>query len=323
MFAMRIRTPADAVAGAVMLLQVIPEDSLCLIFAGTPMALRCDVPNSADDVEAFAVRMRLLAGTYDLSMPVAVVFGTAPQARESLRALAVVRDVFTVQMLVRTDTVTCQEYRQEAAGEFSAGDSTPVDLYTHPFTAEGVMQGFCSLQTEARLRLDYTPAGTDAAGLTASPRWAAYAGSSAGVPDIADTLAEHVSALLCPLLADPSRLTNAQVCELAAAVHAHPIRDRLWLQITRDTALAYQELWRRVAVRCPRALAAEPLALAGFSAWLAGSGVAARIALEQAAACDVGHTLTWLVGGLLDTGMHPNIWEQLREDAAKKMAVSL
>lgn len=195
MFTMRIRTPADAVAGAVMLLQVIPEDSLCLIFAGTPMALRCDVPSSADDVEAFAMRMRMLAATYDLSMPVAVVFGTAPQARESLRTLAVVRDVFTVQMLVQTDTVTCQEYRQEAAGEFSAGDSTPVDLYTHPFTAEGVMQGFCSLQTEARLRLDYTPAGTDAAELTASPRWAAYAGSGVSVPEIADTLAEHVSAL--------------------------------------------------------------------------------------------------------------------------------
>ncbi len=115
MFTMRIRTPADAVAGAVMLLQIIPEDSLCLIFADTPMALRCDVPNSADDVEAFAVRMRMLAGTYDLSMPVAVVFGTAPQTRESLRTLAAVRDVFTVQMLVRTDTVTCQEYRQESA----------------------------------------------------------------------------------------------------------------------------------------------------------------------------------------------------------------
>jgi len=67
-------------------------------------------------------------------------------------------------------------------------------------------------------------------------------------------------------LADPSTLTDGDVQLLAAAVHALLVRDLLWCEVTDRTAREYQELWRRVAVRCPTVLASPALALSGFAA---------------------------------------------------------
>lgn len=88
MFTLRIRSAVDAVAAAMGLLEMIPEDSLCLIFPTVPLALRVDVPRCAEDVEAFAVRMRALAATYDLTAPVAVVFSTSSGASTAARCSA-------------------------------------------------------------------------------------------------------------------------------------------------------------------------------------------------------------------------------------------
>jgi len=54
---------------------------------------------------------------------------------------------------------------------------------------------------------------------------------------------------------------------------------------------------------------------------VAGWGVVARVAVEQAAACDAGHTLTQLVDGMLQVGMHPNVWEAQRREAEEEMGV--
>lgn len=321
MFTLRIRSAADAVAGAVGLLEMIPEDSLCLIFPAVPLAVRLDVPCGAEGVDEFAVRIRALGATYELAAPVAVVFGTQAQARQCLVALRAVREVFTVAAVIRTDTVTCQQY-QDGPGEFTPAEGMAVDLGAHPFTAEMALRGVFSLQTEAEIRRHYVPGSGDVAAFTNSPLWEAYRdANAASTPAVADTLAEHLGAVLAPLLVDPAPLTEEQVREIVAGLHIHAVRDRLWLQITAENARAYQDLWRRVAVRCPRALAAEPLALAGFSAWLAGCGVAARVAVKQAAACDAGHTLTQLVDGMLQVGLHPNVWEAQRREAAEEMGV--
>jgi hypothetical protein len=249
MFTLRIRSAVDAVAGAVGLLEMIPEDSLCLIFPAEPLALRVDVPRGAEDVEAFAVRMRALAATYDLTAPVAVVFGSEAQARQCLVALQAVREVFTVAAVVRTDTLTCQEY-QDGRGEFTPADGMAVDLGAHPFTAEMALRGVFSLQTAAEIRQHYVPGNGDAAAFTNSPLWQAYMDANVrSTPAIADALAEHLAAVLAPLLVDPAPLSEEQVREIVAGLHIHPVRDRLWLQITAETARDYQDLWRRVAVR--------------------------------------------------------------------------
>ena len=43
----------------------------------------------------------------------------------------------------------------------------------------------------------------------------------------------------------------------------------------------------------------------GFAAWMTGSGVAAQVALEQAAACDPAHRMTQLVGQMLQARTIP------------------
>jgi len=53
---------------------------------------------------------------------------------------------------------------------------------------------------------------------------------------------------------------------------------------------------------------APALALSGFAAWLTGSGVVARVAIEQAAVCDPHHRMTQLIGEMLHGGLSPQVW---------------
>ncbi len=125
-------------------------------------------------------------------------------------------------------------------------------------------------------------------------------------------------------VADPSTLTDGDVQLLAAAAHALLVRDLLWwVRFTERTAREYQELWRRVAVRCPAVLAAPALALSGFAAWMTGSGVVARVAIEQAAVCDPTHHMTQLIGQMLHGGLSPQVWLQTHAQTRAQLHADL
>jgi len=96
---------------------------------------------------------------------------------------------------------------------------------------------------------------------TASAAWSQF-----GNPERVGLSFDIARRVTTQRLADPSTITDEEVQLLAAAAHAPLVRDLLWCEITERTTREYQELWRRVAMRCPAVLAAPALALSGFAA---------------------------------------------------------
>jgi len=132
----------------------------------------------------------------------------------------------------------------------------------------GRCAGVVALRSEERLRADYAPmsAELEPGTFTDSAVW-----SQTGNPGRVGVSFDIGRRVVAQRLADPSALTDGDLELLAAAVHALLVRDLLWCEITERTAREYQELWRRVAVRCPAVLTAPALALSGFAACAAGA----------------------------------------------------
>jgi len=123
-----------------------------------------------------------------------------------------------------------------------------VRLGAYRFIAELAWAGVVALSSEEQLRADYTPMDTEPepGTFTASIVWSQF-----GNPERVGLGFDSARRVIAQRLADPSTLTDGVVQLLAAAAHALLVRDLLWCEITEGTAREYQELWRRVAVRCP------------------------------------------------------------------------
>lgn len=209
-------------------------------------------------------------------------------------------------MVVCADGQVCSVLNLRT-GRCEPAEGVPVRLGAHRFIAELAWAGVVALSSEEQLRAEYTPMATEPepGTLTASAVWSQF-----GNPERVGVGFDGAQRVIAQRLADPSTFTDGDVQLLAAAAHTLLVRDLLWCEITERTAREYQELWRRVAVRCPAVLAAPALTLSGFAAWLTGSAVVAGVAIEQAALCDPTHRMTQLVSQMLQGGLSPQVWLQ-------------
>ena len=61
----------------------------------------------------------------------------------------------------------------------------------------------------------------------------------------------------------------------------------------------------------------------GFAAWMTGSGVAARVAIEHATVSDPTHRMTQLVGLMLQGGLSPQVWLQTHAQTRAQLHADL
>lgn len=80
---------------------------------------------------------------------------------------------------------------------------------------------------------------------------------------------------------DGVRLDDADTARLLVAVEAIPIRDQVWLGMTRGNAVSHVALWTDMTKRAPDEVRAAPASLLGFASWLSGHGALAWCALDQ------------------------------------------
>ena len=112
---------------------------------------------------------------------------------------------------------------------------------------------------------------------------------------------------------DGVRLDDADVARLLVAVEAVPIRDQLWLAMTRGNAVSDVALWTDMTKRAPDEVRTAPASLLAFGSWLSGDGAMAWCALDQVPEGKP-YALAHLVTAAIESGMHPREWE-----AAKSM----
>jgi Domain of unknown function (DUF4192) len=106
-------------------------------------------------------------------------------------------------------------------------------------------------------------------------------------------------------------LTIEEVAALAAAVQHLRLRDEAWAMMSRTTADAHFELWRRVMQSVPDALLSPVGSLAAFAAWLSGHGVLASHAAERVLSVDPEYSMALLVVDALDACVHPDRWQTI------------
>ena len=107
---------------------------------------------------------------------------------------------------------------------------------------------------------------------------------------------------------DGERLSDPDAARLLVDLDSISIRDRLWLDMTRDNAASHVSLWTDMTKRAPDEVRAAPASLLAFGSWLSGHGAMAWCALDQVPD-DRPYALAGLVASAVQTGMHPREWE--------------
>jgi hypothetical protein len=107
---------------------------------------------------------------------------------------------------------------------------------------------------------------------------------------------------------DGVKLSDADAARLLVAVESIPIRDRLWLDMSRGNAASHVALWTDLTRRAPDEVRAARASLLAFGSWLSGHGALAWCALDQVPE-GRSYALANLVAAAVQGGMHPREWE--------------
>ncbi|MDN5898479.1 MAG: DUF4192 domain-containing protein [Brachybacterium sp.] len=110
---------------------------------------------------------------------------------------------------------------------------------------------------------------------------------------------------------DGNRLSDHDGARLLVALENTETRDFLWHDMSRDNAEAHVSLWTDLTGRAPDEVRAPAASLCGFASWLHGDGARAWCALDQVPEGQ-SYSMADLVGGALQQGLHPSVWEKAR-----------
>ncbi|MGI9005751.1 MAG: DUF4192 domain-containing protein, partial [Streptosporangiaceae bacterium] len=84
------------------------------------------------------------------------------------------------------------------------------------------------------------------------------------------------------------------------------VRDDAWARMDPAYNDEHRRLWTDLVWRLPADLAAPPAALLAFTAWQAGDGALASIAIERALAADPEYSMALLIADALHAGLPPS-----------------
>ncbi|WP_090970639.1 DUF4192 domain-containing protein [Nocardioides exalbidus] len=297
------RTPEDLAAFVPLALGFVPERSVVLVSIGPPDGMNARVtlpqdPDDVDDVVEALLRPVLRHGVREVVVVVydddtTVADEAAWSLHEELTAAGVrVRDVLRVH--------DQHWYAVLPGAPLAAYQGVPFSLDSHPFTAQGVLDGRVTHPSREALRATIA---TDADGVDrAAP---ALAGATA-LP------ACGLAALVRRHLGTGSRFSDAELAAVAVSLRSGHLRDEAWVWLGRPEARGAVELWSDAVRRLPTTHVAGAAAVLGFCAWLLGDGALAWCAIDRCHEAEPSHPLADLVAQLLDSATSPAQWDVLR-----------
>ncbi|MBD8869665.1 DUF4192 domain-containing protein [Nocardioides donggukensis] len=308
------RTPEDLLAAVPCVLGFRPEDSMVMLTFGPGAGFhaRVDLPDGPEQVALVVEPLRAAACRNGVRRVVLIAYtGDAELARTVCDALAGGLEEAGVRVL---EMLRCEG---ELWFPLTEGHPEPAyagvrhDVTSHRFAVESVVRGRVTHASRADLAASLR--GTDAgrrADVATAARRRRPGGSDPSRRRAAE--ARWVRDTLCEAVADGTTLAPADAGRLLVALQDRDTRNLAWSTITPATCTGHVDLWSEL-VRCsPEDLVAEPAALLGFAAWLAGSGALAWCALDRALAVEPDHALAADVGMLLENAVPPSAWERPR-----------
>ena len=121
---------------------------------------------------------------------------------------------------------------------------------------------------------------------------------------------------------DHRPLTDAAAAQMLAAIQEPGPRDAAWMAMSQQSAAAHAALWRDLTRRAPEEVRAPAAALLAFSAWLAGDGAEANLALDLIPA-STDYKLARFTDALVQAAVPPSAWETVRAPSDDESAMAL
>jgi len=316
---LRISSPAGLLAIIPHLLGFTPESSLVVLGAAPPagrirFALRYDLPDPPDTGAAAGIAAHAAAvlGRYQLTNAVVAGYGPGRLVTPAADALRHVASRAGVELL---DVLRVHDGRfwSYLCCEPSCcpAEGMPFDAAGHPASAVLADAGLPVLASRDALAAAIGP----------------LTGPAAGAMTEAARRAERVAARLTAA-AGPHALDRPGLAAVRAAVQAYRdgrtissparhawlalvltslrIRDDAWARMDPARHGAHRRLWTDVTRRARPGYVAAPASLLAFTAWQAGDGTLANIALDRALADTPGYTMAQLLRGALAAGAPPS-----------------
>jgi hypothetical protein len=317
---LRISSPAGLLAVIPHLLGFTPESSLIVLGVAPPagrirFALRYDLPDPPDGGAAarIAAHAAAVLARYQLPAAVAAGYGPGPLVTPAADALRYAASRAGVQLLdlLRVHDGWFWSYLCHEPSCCPA-DGMPFNAAGHPASAVLADAGLPVLASRDALAAAIAP----------------LTGPAANAMTEATRRAERVAARLTAT-AGPRALDRPGLAAVRTAVQAYRdgatisspvrhawlalvltslrIRDDAWARMDPAHRDAHRRLWTDVTRRAQPGYAAAPASLLAFTAWQAGDGTLANIALDRALADTPGYTMAQLIRGALAAGAPPSM----------------
>jgi hypothetical protein len=291
------RSPEDVLAAVPVVLGFEPEKSVVMLtFGGVEtFHARVDLPPSGRADEA--VRQLLEpAAQHEVQQVLFVVYADdGPSARAVVRRLR--RDFGRAGIDV-VEVLRAHDGRWFAPGRPGAPPrGVPYDVGGHRFRAQAVVEGIVVHGSRAELEAVLRPQAGAVDEVSRAVRRA--------MPSAPGEIADLVDARL-----ETGRFTTVELARVLLGLLEPCGRDAAWSAMTRDVAALHLRLWLDVVQRAPDELVADPAAVLGLAAWLAGNGALAWCAVDRCQAVDPTNSLAGLVADMLTHAVAPSAWTQ-------------
>ena len=303
-----------------------PALSLVVLGAGGPhvrirLAFRYDLPDPPDKQLAadIAAHATVVLGRQHLGTAIIVGYGPG-------RTVTPVIDVLSPAL--RSSGVEVRDALRVEGGRYWSylcrdpaccpPDGVPFDLVGHPAATALAAAGLTVRADRAALAATLAPAAESArlAGLAADRalrRAAALIDRALATPGKGDLLRPVTEAGRRAVrvaimryrrggeLADPG-----EIAWLGLMLTDMRVRDDAWARMDPQFRDAHQRLWTNLVRKLPQEHVPAPAALLAFTAWQAGDGALASVAIERALAADPTYSMALLIADALHAGLPPS-----------------
>jgi hypothetical protein len=312
-----LRSPADLVAATPYLLGFHPTDSLVVLGFDDRrfvFAVRGGLSDAADPPELMAGDALEAAGRPEISAVAIIGYGPASEVDpmvDALRRSAAERGLF-VKDALRVDSGRWWSYLCEDP-RCCTPEGTPIDHTTSEVAARCAYQGLAAAPSRDHLARLVAPVGGPArtamtqATDRAEERFRDWLSAIPEGEQAAAVLAEGRAAVDAAIAryADGGALDDDELAWLTILLVSIPVRDAAWWSAT-DVEL-HLRLWGDAIRRVDPALVAAPATLLGFTAWRAGDGVLAGLALDRALHEDPSYSLAHTILECVQQGPPPDV----------------
>jgi len=302
-----------------------PRDSLVMLGIGGPharirLAFRYDLPDPPDEELAtdIAAHATTVLARQKLTMAIAVGYGSGEVVTPVVEVVAhaLLKAGVNVQDVLR---VHGGRYWSYLCGDSDCcpPDGVPYDLAGHPASAALAAAGLTVRADRAELASTIAPV-TDAAGpmREAVERTreragalidvgAAAAGGDPFLP-IADAGRRSVKQAITRYRRGGALTDDDEIAWLGVTLADLRVRDDAWARMDPQFHDAHLRLWIDLVRRLPADCVAPPAALLAFTAWQAGDGALASVAIERALEADPDYSMALLVADALHAGLPPS-----------------